>query len=47
MSQNTYSLLETGKTKLDIERFFAIAAFYKIPVNELLEIPPKKIFKEN
>lgn len=45
MSQNNYSLIETGKTKLDIERLFSIAAFYKISVYELLEIstpPPQK-----
>lgn len=36
MSQNAYSLLETGKTKLDVERLHLIAKFYKISVIELL-----------
>lgn len=42
INQNTYSDIETGKTKLDIERLFAIAEFYQISVYELLEIytPP-------
>lgn len=40
ISQNTYSLLETGKTRLDIERLFLIAEFYKISVYELIELSP-------
>jgi transcriptional regulator with XRE-family HTH domain len=44
MSQNTYSLLETGKTKLDVERLILIAEFYKISVYDLLETsPPKEV----
>jgi transcriptional regulator with XRE-family HTH domain len=44
MSQNAYSLLENGITKLDVERLFAIAEFYKVSVQYLLDIspPPKK-----
>jgi transcriptional regulator with XRE-family HTH domain len=40
MGQNTYSDLESGKRKLDIERLFQIAQFYKISINRLLEDPP-------
>lgn len=44
INQNTYSDIETGKIKIDIERLFAIAEFYKISVHELLEVsPPGKI----
>ncbi|HYM94149.1 MAG TPA: helix-turn-helix transcriptional regulator [Chitinophagaceae bacterium] len=46
ISQNTYSLLETGKTKLDIERLFEIAEFYKVPVYYLLDIPPAPAKKD-
>jgi transcriptional regulator with XRE-family HTH domain len=46
MSQNAYSLLETGKTKLDIERLFSIADFYKVSVSDLLDIPPPPIKKQ-
>jgi transcriptional regulator with XRE-family HTH domain len=42
MSQNTYSLLETGKTKLDIERLILIAEFYNVPAHDLLDTPPRK-----
>jgi transcriptional regulator with XRE-family HTH domain len=42
MSQNTYSLLETGKTKLDIERLILIAEFYNVPAHDLLDTPPEK-----
>ncbi|HVT84238.1 MAG TPA: helix-turn-helix transcriptional regulator [Chitinophagaceae bacterium] len=40
MSQNAYSLLENGITKLDVERLFAIAEFYKISVSDLLDTSP-------
>jgi transcriptional regulator with XRE-family HTH domain len=40
MGQNTYSQLESGKTKLDIERLHQIACLYKVSLNELLsELP--------
>lgn len=42
MSQNAYSLLETGKTKLDIERLYRIAEFYSININDF---PPPPIIK--
>lgn len=35
MSQNAYSELENGKTKLDIERLIDIARLYNIPVQSL------------
>ncbi len=41
MSQNAYSLLETGKTKLDVDRLYLIAEFYKISIIELLDPPPR------
>jgi transcriptional regulator with XRE-family HTH domain len=42
MSQNAYSLLESGKTKLDIERLYQIAWLYEISIYELLgELPPQ------
>ena len=37
MSQNSYSELETGKRKLDIDRLYQIAQLYKISLNDLLE----------
>lgn len=37
MSQNAYSMLEAGHTKIDIERLQQIAEFYKISVNNLFE----------
>lgn len=40
MSQNAYSLLETGKTKLDIERLYRIAEFYSININDFFTPPP-------
>ncbi|MCC7402272.1 MAG: helix-turn-helix transcriptional regulator [Chitinophagaceae bacterium] len=39
MSQNAYSLLETGKTRLNVDRLYLIAGFYKISVIELLPPP--------
>jgi transcriptional regulator with XRE-family HTH domain len=47
MSQNTYSLLETGKTKLDVERLILIAEFYKISAYDLLDISPPKEVKHS
>ncbi|MCC7402269.1 MAG: helix-turn-helix transcriptional regulator [Chitinophagaceae bacterium] len=41
MSQNAYSLLETGKTKLDVERLQMIAAFYKVSVLYILGVQPQ------
>lgn len=41
MSQNAYSELETGKVKkIDVERLSQIAALYKVPVSQLIELPP-------
>lgn len=36
IEQNTYSRLESGKTKIDIERLQKIADLYKIPIDEFL-----------
>ncbi|OSZ73707.1 hypothetical protein CAP36_17010 [Chitinophagaceae bacterium IBVUCB2] len=47
IGQNTYSQLESGKTKIDIERLHQIAVLYKIPLHMLLgELPPPPINKE-
>ncbi|HRX94830.1 MAG TPA: helix-turn-helix transcriptional regulator [Chitinophagaceae bacterium] len=45
MSQNAYSLLESGKTKMDIDRLTEIAKFYKMSIYDIVEDlpPPKKI----
>ena len=42
MSQNTYSQLESGKTKIDIERLQQIAGFYKINIQEFFLPPPPR-----
>jgi len=43
MSQNAYSLLESGKTKIDIERLSEIAVLYNVSLLYFLDItPPKK-----
>ena len=42
MGQHTYSDMESGKTKLDVERLYQIAALYKVHLNVILgEIPPE------
>lgn len=42
MSQNAYSQIESGKTKLDIERLCQVAEFYKISLYILLDdLPPR------
>lgn len=41
MGQNTYSQLEAGKTKIDIERLQQLAQLYKISVHDIIEgLPP-------
>lgn len=41
MSQNSYSELESGKRKIDVERLYDIAKLYKVPVATILEeLPP-------
>ena len=41
MSQNAYSEMETGKTKIDIEKIYMLAQFYKVPLYNILpEIIP-------
>ena len=42
MGQNTYSQLESGKTKIDIERLQQIAGFYKINIQEFFLPPPPR-----
>jgi transcriptional regulator with XRE-family HTH domain len=41
ISQNSYSLIETGKTRIDIERLQKIAAIFSISVQDILEILPQ------
>lgn len=38
MSQNAYSLLESGKTKIDIERLILIAEFYMVSIQFLFDL---------
>jgi len=40
MSQNAYSLLESGKTKLDIQRLHLLAMFYQISVYDIIDNLP-------
>ena len=43
MSQNAYSLLESGKTKLDIQRLYLLAMFYQISVYDIIDnLPPPR-----
>mgnify|MGYP003952540319 CR=1 FL=1 len=43
MSQNAYSLLESGKTKLDIQRLHLLAQFYKLSIYYIIDyLPPEK-----
>ena len=37
MSQNAYSLLESGKTRIDLERLYQIANFYKLSIYDILK----------
>ena len=43
IGQNTYSQLESGKTKIDIERLHQIAKLYKVPLHLFLDelSPPR------
>ncbi|PAM93859.1 hypothetical protein B4N84_16440 [Flavobacterium sp. IR1] len=44
ISQAAYSDIETGKTKVNIERLKKIAVFLEVKLNELLEFDERKIF---
>lgn len=49
LSQNAYSLLEKGMTKITIERLDQIAKFYKISITELFTeeaVPSKSVVSE-
>lgn len=39
ITQNAYSNIETGKTKIDVERLKQFAEFYHKQLTELLDIP--------
>lgn len=41
ISQNSYSLIETGKTRIDIERLQKIAAIFSLSVHDMLEFFPQ------
>lgn len=46
MCQNTYSDLESGKRKIDLERLYQIATLYKVSIQIFLEeSPPPPINK--
>ena len=45
MSQNAYSLLESGKTKIDIERLYQIADLYNISLYDIIEELSAKVIK--
>ena len=47
IEQNTYSRMERGETKLDVERLQQIASLYKISVYDLLEALPPPLKKKN
>lgn len=48
MSQNTYSQLESGNTKIDVERLYHIARLYKISVQDILEeLPPPPLIDKH
>ena len=36
ITQSTYAKLESGKTKLSVERLLAIATFFQVDVRDLL-----------
>ncbi len=44
MSQNAYSQLENGTTRITVEKLFAIANYFRIPVTQLLDIPENIMF---
>ena len=44
MSQNAYSMLENGSTRITIEKLFAIANYFKEPISKILDIPENIIF---
>lgn len=42
IEQNTYSDLETGKRKIDLERILQLANIYGVSVDSILNTPPDK-----
>jgi len=47
MSQNAYSQMEAGKTKIDIERIERIVEYYNISFLDILPPPENKIIDES
>ncbi len=37
MSQSSYAKMESGQSKISIDRLYLIAHFFKVPVEELLK----------
>ena len=37
ISQSTYAKMESGQSKLSIERLYQLAVFFNLPVEELLK----------
>lgn len=44
ISQNAYSKIELGYTKITVERLFQIADVLGFPVSELLDVEPLGVF---
>jgi transcriptional regulator with XRE-family HTH domain len=44
LSQNAYSQLESGNTRITIEKLFAIATYFKVPVTKLLDVSENVVF---
>lgn len=47
ISQNAYSLIEKGSTKITLDRLEELAAFYKIQATELITEGLEGLFKNN
>jgi len=45
ISQNAYSKIELGYTKITVERLFQIAEVLGFPISELLDVDPVGVFK--
>jgi len=45
ISQNAYSKIELGYTKITVERLFQIAEVLGFPVTDLLDVEPIGVFK--
>jgi len=41
ISQNAYSMLENGTTRITIQKIFMLAEYFKVPVSKILDICEK------